>query len=275
MFENTHTDSNAKGMERSPMNRRITNKYHLELISEVRTHATQLSPSQKEKLENYIGTNKICYAIGAETGRRIIKEWVKKHQDIAASEYIELLNSLYQGESINEISIAGELLESLPRLRKNIEPKYLDMWLNRVQGWAEVDSLCQSKFTAIEVLENWKEWKRLLTKLASDNNVHKKRASLVLLTKPTRDSEDPRLADMAFMNIDKLKAERHILITKAISWLLRDLIRHNRQRVERYLRENKETLPKIAVRETRTKLLTGRKTPVRRNKRKSQRPEES
>jgi 3-methyladenine DNA glycosylase AlkD len=149
------------------------------------------------------------------------------------------------------------------------------MWLNRVQGWAEVDSLCQSKFTAIEVLENWKEWKRLLTKLASDNNVHKKRASLVLLTKPARDSNDPRLADMAFMNIDKLKAERHILITKAISWLLRDLIRHNRQRVERYLRENEETLPKIAVRETRTKLLTGRKTPVRSNGHKSQRREGS
>ena len=262
-------------MERSPMNRRIVNKYHLELISEVRTHATQLSPSQKEKLENYIGTNKICYAIGAETERRIIKEWVKKHPDLAASEYSELLNSLYQGESINEISIAGELLESLPRLRKNVAPKYLDMWLNRVQGWAEVDSLCQSKFTAIEVLENWKEWERLLTKLASDNNVHKKRASLVLLTKPARDSNDPRLADMAFMNIDKLKAERHILITKAISWLLRDLIRHDRQRVERYLRENEETLPKIAVRETRTKLLTGRKTPVRSIGYKSQRQEGS
>ena len=257
------------------MNRGITNKYHLELISELRTHATQLSPSQKEKLEKYIGTNKVCYAIGAETERRIIKELVKKHQDLAASEYIELLNSLYQGESINEISIAGELLESLPRLRKNIEPKYLDTWLNTVQGWTEVDSLCQSKFTAIEVLENWKKWKSLLTKLASDNNVHKKRASLVLLTKPARDSNDPRLADLAFMNIDKLKAERNILITKAISWLLRNLIRHNRQRVERCLRENEDTLPKIAVRETRTKLLTGRKTPVRRNGHKSRRREGS
>jgi 3-methyladenine DNA glycosylase AlkD len=275
IFENTRTDNHAKGMERSLMNRGITNKYHLELISEVRTHATQLSPSQKEKFKTYIGTSKVCYAIGAETERRIIKEWVKKHSDLAASEYIELLGSLYQGESINEISIAGELLGSLPGLRKNIKPKYLDMWLTRVQGWAEVDSLCQSKFTAIEVLENWKEWKRLLTKLSSESNVHKKRASLVLLTKPARDSEDPRLADLAFMNIDKLKAEQHILITKAISWLLRDLIRHNRQRVERYLRENEETLPKIAVRETRTRLLTGRKTPVRSNGHKSQRLEES
>jgi 3-methyladenine DNA glycosylase AlkD len=78
-----------------------------------------------------------------------------------------------------------------------------------------------------------------------------------------RDSEDARLADFAFMNIDKLKKEREILVTKAISWLLRDLIKHNRPRVETYLKENEDTLPKIALRETRTKLLTGRKTPAR------------
>jgi 3-methyladenine DNA glycosylase AlkD len=245
------------------MNQKIINKYHLELISEVKAHAKQLSQSQKEKLENYIGTSKACYAIGADIEKQIIKQWIKKHPDLTASEYIELLDSLCQGESINEISIAGELLESWPRLRENVEPRHLDVWLNRVQGWAEVDSLCQSKFSAAEVLANWKEWKSLLTKLASDNNTHKKRASLVLLTKPVRDSEDTRLADLAFMNIDKLKKNRDILVTKAVSWLLRDLIKYNRQRVKTYLRKNEDTLPKIAIRETKTKLLTGRKTPAR------------
>lgn len=151
----------------------------------------------------------------------------------------------------------------MPKLRKTVEPRYLDVWLNNAHGWAEVDSLCQSKFPASEVLANWKEWKGLLTKLASSDNVNKKRASLVLLTKPVRDSEDARLENLAFTNINKLKNHRDILITKAVSWLLRDLIKHNRQRVESYLKENGDTLPKIVLRETRTKLLTGRKTPRR------------
>jgi 3-methyladenine DNA glycosylase AlkD len=76
-----------------------------------------------------------------------------------------------------------------------------------------------------------------------------------------RDSDDTRLADLAFTNIDKLKKDKEILVTKAISWLLRDLIKHNRQRVETYLKENENMLPRIAFRETRAKLLTGRKTP--------------
>jgi 3-methyladenine DNA glycosylase AlkD len=241
----------------------MTNKYHSELMSEVKAHARQMSRSDKEKLERYIGTNKTLYAMGADTQRKIIKEWTKKHPSLTQSEYIELLSSLYQGDSVNEISLAGELLESFPKLRKNVKPKHLDAWLNRAQGWGEVDSLCQSKFTADELLSNWKEWKNLLTRLASDDNTHKKRASLVLLTKPVRDSEDTKLADLAFMNIDKLKKEREILVTKAVSWLLRDLIKHNRQRVETYVKENEDTLPKIAVRETKTKLLTGRKTSKR------------
>lgn len=242
------------------MNRKTVEKYHLELMSEVRSHARKLSLSQREKLERYIGTNKVCHVMDADAERQIVRSWMRRHPCLTRSEYIGLLDSLYRGESVNEVSLAGELLESLPKLRKTVEPRYLDVWLNRLHGWAEVDSLCQSKFSAIEVLANWKEWEALFCKLTSDDSVHKKRASLVLLTKPVRDSEDARLADLAFANIDKLKKERDILVTKAISWLLRDLIKHNRQRVETYLRENENTLPKIALRETRAKLLTGRKT---------------
>jgi 3-methyladenine DNA glycosylase AlkD len=243
------------------MNRRTANKFHSELISEVKAHAKPLSQSQKEKFQRYVGTSKTFYAIGTAAERAIIKGWIRRHPNLTEAEYIELLNSLCQGESINEISIASELLESLPKLRKAVVPRCLDEWLNRVQGWAEVDSFCQSKFSAAEVLSNWKEWEGLLTKLASDDNVHKRRASLVLLTKPVRDSDDTRLADLAFANIDKLKKDTEILVTKAISWLLRDLIKHNRQRVETYLKENENTLPRIAFRETKAKLLTGRKTP--------------
>lgn len=239
----------------------MINTYHSDLISEVKARARQQSQSEKEKLERYIGTDKILYVIGTDTERAIIKEWVGKHPNLTQVEYIELLGSLCQGESVNEVSIAGDLLATLPRLRKAIEPKWLDVWLNRLHGWAEVDSLCQSKFSASEVLANWEAWKDLLIGLASNDNVHKKRASLVLLTKPVRDSEDVRLADLAFMNIDRLKSNRDILVTKAISWLLRDLIKHHKQRVETYLKENELVLPKIVVRETRTKLLTGRKTP--------------
>lgn len=147
----------------------------------------------------------------------------------------------------------------LGKLRKQVKPKDIDRWLNNLKGWAQVDSLCQSNFTAKDLLDNWNNWKRFLIKLSKDKNINKRRASLVFLTKPVRDSNDRRLAKLALKNINKLKAEKEILITKAISWLLRDMIKNHRKKVESYLKENSKTLPKIAVRETKKKLLTGRK----------------
>ncbi|KKS65087.1 MAG: hypothetical protein UV33_C0013G0017, partial [Candidatus Daviesbacteria bacterium GW2011_GWA1_42_6] len=99
----------------------------------------------------------------------------------------------------------------------------------------------------------------LLNKFVKDPDIHKRRASLVLLTKPVSHSDDPRFSDLAFENLDKLKKEKDILITKAVSWLLRDLIKYHRDRVEDYLKANKAILPKIAVREVTNKLQTGKK----------------
>ncbi|MDO8690998.1 MAG: DNA alkylation repair protein [Dehalococcoidia bacterium] len=135
----------------------------------------------------------------------------------------------------------------------------MDRWLTGAEGWLEVDSLCYGAFTADDMLSDWASWETLLRALASDEDVHKRRASLVLLTKAVRESDDPRLADLAFENIDRLRGEKDPLITKAISWLLRDLIRNARTRVEDYLAQNSSTIPKIAVREVTNKLRTGKK----------------
>lgn len=82
---------------------------------------------------------------------------------------------------------------------------------------------------------------------------------LAFLTGVVSKSEDLRLSNLAFENIDNLKAERDILITKSISWLLRDLTKLHREEVEKYLNDHSTLLPAIAVRETRNKLTTGKK----------------
>ena len=88
----------------------------------------------------------------------------------------------------------------------------------------------------------------------------KRRAALVLLVTPTRTSDDPRFADLAFAVVTRLAPERDILITKAVSWLLRSLVTRHRDTVIAYLDANADSLPAIAIRETRTKLKTGTKS---------------
>lgn len=45
----------------------------------------------------------------------------------------------------------------------------------------------------------------------------------------------------------KIYIYRDVLITKAISWLLRDLIKLNRQKVDQYLTDNSILLPAIEL----------------------------
>jgi 3-methyladenine DNA glycosylase AlkD len=239
------------------------NKLYQELLNELKKHAGQGTKTQSEKEKSYDGTSKFCYVISVPVKRKIIKQFIKNHPRLTFSEFLELLNRLYQGDSHDEFTLGSKLLESFPKLRKQLSPEILGSWLNRAEGWAEVDGICQSSFTAEEMLGNWLSWEKLLGKFVKEGNIHKRRASLVLLTGPVRNSSDRRLANLAFKNIDLLKKEKHILITKAISWLLRSLIKNYRQEVEEYLQKDENSLPKIAVRETRNKLLTGLKTPRR------------
>ena len=210
--------------------------------------------------DRYVGTLKPCYMFRAAVFGEIKRNWIKRHPDLALNEYIDLLNSLSQGATYNEFVFVGILLGALPQMRQALEPHHLDVWLDHAQGWAEVDAICQSSFTAQEMLSHWKEWKGLLVSFSKSDNIHKRRASLVLLTRPLRESADPRLARLAFANLDRLKAEKDILVTKAVSWLLRALIKYHREEVETYLKDNADSLPKIALEETRNKLTSGRKS---------------
>jgi hypothetical protein len=185
----------------------MANAYHEELLAELERAAGPGEPW--EGLQHYLGTSKRCYPIKSGERGQVVKAFLARHRDLSLAEYTGLIGSLCRGESFDEIAMAGALLRFAPRLRKQLDPGLLVEWLGGVEGWAETDSLCMSHFTAQEVLARWDDWHRLLTRLAVDGNVHRRRASLVLLTKAVRDAADERLADLAFANIDRLRGERH------------------------------------------------------------------
>ena len=232
-------------------------KYHKEIVE---LYASYNGDYKSKHDNSYIGTKKFGYPIDTASSRKLIKEWLKKHPELSEKEFSGLLNSLAFGKSHNEITTIGKLLEYCPDLRKKIDPKLLDNWLDHTEGWAEVDTICAGTFTAGDYLTNWTNWSKWILKFAKDNNVHKRRASLVLLVSPVKQSSDSKLSGIAFENIERLKTEKDILITKAISWLLRHLIQNHRKEVEDYLLKNADSLPKIAIRETRNKLKRGRKS---------------
>jgi len=230
-----------------------------EILEQIKESAEKNTKETRGWVKKYMGTDKVFYCLSSESKKKIAKDWIKNNAGISLSDYKKLLNGLFAGKSHEEICVAAKILELTPKLRKKLKPAILDKWLENSKGWGEVDSICQSNFSSEELLGNWEEWEKLIKKLSKDKNVHKRRASLVLLTKSARKSKDARIANLSFEIIERLKLERDILITKAVSWLLRSLAERDGKTVMDYLNKNKESLPKIAIRETTRKILTGKK----------------
>lgn len=232
-----------------------------------RAHRTLLAALRKEAgngttqsgSESYLLSGHPYLDIAVPARRRIARAWLSENRDIPPKEFLALLDSLYAGKTHEEKTLGSLLLGYRPDLRTHVRTTHLDRWLDELSGWAEIDALCQNVFTAEELLARWKEWERFIRKLAKDTNINKRRSALVFLTGPTHRSRDVRLRTLAFEMIEVLKHEKPILITKAISWLLREMVALHRKEVTVYLKEHRDTLPKIALRETERKLTTGRK----------------
>ncbi|HEY1928960.1 MAG TPA: DNA alkylation repair protein [Caulobacteraceae bacterium] len=232
---------------------------HARLLAEIRA----LAPSPREEppqRDSYGGSGHPFYRVGVPERRAIAKAWVARRRGRDPSETLAVIDSLFAGDSHEEKTLPGFILALDRVAHRRVRPADLDRWLGELNGWAEIDCLCQSVFTAEDMAADWPAWKALIDRLAADKNINKRRAALVLLNAPVRGSDDPCFRDLALQVIDTLKAERDILITKAVSWLLRTTTSRHRAAVEDYLAREADHLPKIAVRETRIKLATGTKS---------------
>lgn len=230
---------------------------HTELLSEIVKKSG--NPTKHTFLDKYLGNNHPRYSISNPVLRTTVRSWLRA-TPLTPKEFLALLTSLTQAPSSTEKMTAGILLDYASKDQINFDPKIYDRWLNHLVGWVEVDTLCYGHFKIAQVLEQWHSWKKLLLKLNKSKNINKRRASLVLLCKLLTRTDDKRVQVLALQLIDKLKSEREVLITKSISWTLRSMVKLHRAPLTMYITKNKQTLPAIAVRETLTKLETGRKT---------------
>lgn len=194
--------------------------------------------------------------------RQAALAWTKNNKDISARHFQQIVTGLIHESAGLKKCMGGILLGYMPAQRSGLNPFLFEEWLEHTDGWGSVDAICYGHFTAKEILDNYVVWKTLIKKLAKSPNANKRRAALVLLTKPVKESGEKQLSELAFAVIDTLKKEKIILITKAISWLLRNLTKWHKQEVMKYLEVAQESLPKVAARETLNKLKYGKKTRV-------------
>lgn len=208
-------------------------------------------------LAHYLGTTHRVLNASMPDLHKIASSFKKEHKTLTSHEYLSVLNELFAAPSFEEKVMGSLILGSFPKLVPHIPETKLDAWLLTLTGWAEVDIFSDEVDKWLS--SNPKEGVALLKRWNKDAYLEKRRASLVVLCRTLRHDPDPKWKTLGLDFINNLTHEKRVMITKAISWILRAMIKYHKDDVRSYLNENLTTLPKIAIREVTRKLETGRK----------------
>jgi len=227
--------------------------------SDLSENSVKISQEKLEFVKKYLGTKRKFLNIKSSSRDKVLRKYKKLLNELPSKDLVTILTDLIKSDTFDFLNFAGKFISSSKKARENIGIFELNLFIENTTGWAECDSICQSLFEGNEVLKRFNEFEKIIFTFCSSNNVQLKRASLVLQVKPIREIKDERLKKLSFATIDLLKKEEPILLTKAVSWLLRSLTNHYKEEVAIYIQKNKQDLPAIAYRETRRKIISGKK----------------
>ena len=228
--------------------------WHEELLSEIRCLA---DPAYRKGSLMVAPTAQRVHGIRTPDNRRLARTWRRTHSGTDARLVVALAGSLWDGESRDERMLGLEILYLYPDIVHGLKRDVFDQWRPRIDNWGVCD------FVATRILGPWVAAApegRLgyLEQLVGDPHLYSRRLGLVASVHLNRDGSS--FGAWTLRQVDRLIDERDPMITKAISWSLRQMTKHQAADVEAYLETRGERIAALPRREVRNKLRTGRKS---------------
>ena len=226
------------------------------LLEQIRSH---VDPDYRAGVIRTLPTQLDIYGVRTAQHRKIAQNWRRAHKDIALDDLLPLVETLWLGRAQEERTMAIELLDQYRHHIPNLSWDHFERWRHQVDNWALADGLA-STLLAHWLAANPDDRLDRLWYLIAEEDVWSRRLALVATTPINRGRASFTLPDMTFELVDRVKEERHPMITKAVSWALRVLTKSYADRVSAYLEQNRDVLAKHVIREVNNKLRTGLKS---------------
>ena len=228
---------------------------HQTLLTRIEALADE---THRKGMQMAVPTGLKMYGLRVPQIRDLAKTWSREHKTVERHNLLALFEALWAGDSREELMLASELLQRYKRWIPQLEWAQFDRWRRRLDNWEVTDSLGQ-RILGPWMLSAPESRVAHLYDLIQDGDVWSRRLALVTTTWLNRGRKDLSFPDVTLDLVDRVKRERHPMITKAVSWALRELIKKHPDVVARYLDTNTGMLAPHVVREVRSKLETGRK----------------
>ncbi len=190
--------------------------------------------------------------------RGVVRRFKKVLKPQSAEQVLELAQRLIR-ENVTECrQVAYELVAGHKLAREALNESMVEALGRGIDNWACVDSFCCN----IAGLA-WREGRisdALISRWASSDDLWWRRAAVVstvaLNTKSRGGTGDPA---RTFAVCAPLLEDPEVMVQKAISWAIRELVPWDRKSVVSFLDQNQESVSARVRREVTTKLETGRK----------------
>lgn len=206
-----------------------------------------------------LATGLKVYGVRVPHLRQIARDWQQAHKNISGEDLMALVEVLWEGESLEERALAMELLMRYPRRIPSLDWGHFDRWRRKVDNWGLTDQL-GTRILGPWLLADAEGRLGHLWELIADEDVWSRRLALVATVPINRGHTGFTIPDLTLELVDRVAEERHPMITKAVSWALREMVKTHPDRVAAYLEERRDALAAHVVREVRNKLRTGLKS---------------
>ena len=218
----------------------------------------QADPPYQGVIQRSIPSPLQVYGLRVWQIRQIVRAWRREHRDVSIDDLLPLVEALWAGESREERLIALELPQHYPFALSQLIWEHFDRWRRDLDNWELTDVL------GVGVLGPWvaasiERREQHLWHLVQDQDIWSRRLGLVSIVGLNRARAGVDLTSLALWLIDRVKEEPDRTMTRAISWVLRELGKDHPGEVAAYLEENGDLLPNHVLREVTNKLTTGRK----------------
>jgi 3-methyladenine DNA glycosylase AlkD len=225
------------------------------LLARLNQHASEANRAQMTRTAP---TALVIHGVRMPILRKIAREWRREHSETAFADVVGVAEGLWGGESLEERVMAMLLLEEFRRGVPGLTAAHFDRWRVGIDNWVVGDNLAW--LLALWVVGDLGHRTDYLWGLIADEDVWSRRLAVAATVRLNRESDDPSLPDLTLALVDRVRAERHPMVTKAVSWALRELTKAHREALVAYLDANRDVLASHVVREVENKLRTGLKS---------------
>jgi 3-methyladenine DNA glycosylase AlkD len=212
-----------------------------QIRQELSAHA---DPEIRKTSQRFFKEEISCYGMKTATVIAIAKKYWKEVKVRPKGEIFALCEDLYQSGYIEESFIVSEWAHSLSGQYEKEDLTVFRRWIDTyITNWASCDGFCNH--TIGNFIEQYPECIEELKRWTQSRNRWMRRAAAVSLIVPAKQGkflkESIEIADL-------LLTDRDDLVQKGYGWLLKEASRKHTDEIFTYVRKNKKSMPRTALR---------------------------